>query len=164
MKTLLQRYSNATSDHLNLGGGLFVILYPCLLKKISVNHRKGDGQVPHLGKCTSYKLSHRGKISYKLQIISYWKTRLELITCNFVFVKYIRESINSFKTLNVNISNNKARIPINLGAKLEPLISSFRKWSWILNLTQYWLSYGLEKSQNLNLKNTQNESSLLNRI
>ena len=28
----------------------------------------------------------------------------------------------------------------------------------MLNLTQYWLSYGLEKVQNLNLENTQNES------
>ena len=32
----------------------------------------------------------------------------------------------------------------------------------MLNLTQYWLSYGLEKVQNLILENTQNESSLLN--
>ena len=32
----------------------------------------------------------------------------------------------------------------------------------MLNLTQYWLSYGPEKVQNLNLKNAQNESSLLN--
>ena len=65
--TLLWRSSNAISDHLNLGGGALcnIILYTCLLKKISVNHRKGDGQVPHLGKCTSYKLSHRGKKSYK---------------------------------------------------------------------------------------------------
>ena len=72
-----------------------------------------------------------------------------------VELTYSRESINSVKTLNANISNNKARIPINLGAKLKPLISSLKNWSWMLNLTQYWLSYGLEKVQNLNLKNTQ---------
>ena len=50
---------------------------------------------------------------------------------------YSRESINSVKILNANIPNNIARIPINLGAKLKPLISSFQKLSWMLNLTQY---------------------------
>ena len=40
---------------------------------------------------------------------------------------YSRESINSVKILNAYISNNIRRIPINLGAKLKPLISSFQK-------------------------------------
>ena len=51
--------------------------------------------------------------------------------------------------------------PINLGAKLKPLISSFQNCPWILDLKLNCLSYDLEKEQNLNLENAQNESVLV---
>ena len=75
-------------------------------------------------------------------------------------LNYSRENITWVKTLGVHISHKKACDSINLGAKLKPLISTFRNCPWMLNLTQYWLSYGLEKVQNLNLENAQNESVL----
>ena len=55
----------------------------------------------------------------------------------------------SVKTLKAYINHNKAKNTINLGANWKLLISSFKKWSWMLILTQYLLSYGIEKVQNL---------------
>ena len=74
---------------------------------------------------------------------------------------YSRENITWVKCLGAHISYNKACNPINLGAKLKPLISSFRKCPWIRDLDLNCLSYGLEKARNLYLENAQNESSLL---
>ena len=71
---------------------------------------------------------------------------------------YSQENITWVKTLGGHISHNKAFNSINLGAKLKPLICTFQNCPWILILTQYWLSYGPEKVQNLNLENAQNES------
>ena len=60
-----------------------------------------------------------------------------------------KTSVKTFKTLKAYISHNKAKNPNYLGAKWKLLFSSFQKWSWMLVLLQYWLSYGLEKVQNL---------------
>ena len=42
---------------------------------------------------------------------------------------------------------------INLGSKWRPLVCRLGKWSWMLILTQYWLSLGVGEERNLNLKN-----------
>ena len=92
---------------------------------------------------------------------------LTIIGGNFVWItwqkegsdrRYSRGPITSVKTLKAYISYNKAKNPLNFDAKWKLLFSSFQKGSWMLILTQYWQSYGLEKVQNLNLKNAQNES------
>ena len=75
--------------------------------------------------------------------------------------KYSRGGINWAKSLGAHISHSKACKPINLGPKWKPLISSFQNCPWIWDLNLNCLSYGLEKERNLNLKNAQNESSLL---
>ena len=78
---------------------------------------------------------------------------------NVIYI-YSGEDKTSVKTLKAYISHNKAKNPINFGANWKLLISSFKKWSWMLILTQYLLSYGIEKVQNLNLENARNESVL----
>ena len=68
------RSSNAISDHLNLGGVKLVILYPCLLKKILFNHRKGDGKVIHLVESGTLLWRSANAVSdHHPCEISYWK-------------------------------------------------------------------------------------------
>ncbi len=67
------------------------------------------------------------------------------------FGLYSGGDITSVKTWKAYISHNKAKNPINLGAKWKLFFSSFQKRFQKLN-------YGLEKVQNLNLENAQNES------
>ena len=72
-----------------------------------------------------------------------------------------RPCINSVEYLGGDFSINNAFNPINLGAKWKLLLSRFGKCPWVKDLTQYWLSYGLVKEQNLILQRAQNESVFL---
>ena len=90
-----------------------------------------------------------------------WSVMLRIVKHDWIPNIYSRGGINWAKSLGAHIFHHKACKPINLGAKWKPLISSFQNYPWIWDLNLNWLSYGLEKERNLNLENSQNESSLL---
>ena len=94
-----------------------------------------------------------------LEIVSLLRCVLfvNLFSNDIIYI-YSRDTQNwpFFKTADFSINN--AINPTNLGAKWKLLLSRFGKCPWVKDLTQYWLSYGLEKAQNLNLENAQNES------
>ena len=64
----------------------------------------------------------------------------------------------SVKTLTAYISHNKAKYPINLGAKWKLLISRFQNSPWMLHLELNWQRYDRKTEPNLNCKKVSNES------
>ena len=64
----------------------------------------------------------------------------------------------SVKTLTAYISFNKAKYPINLGAKWKLLISRFQNSPWMLDLELNWRRYDRKTEPNLNCKKVSNES------